>query len=170
VDPGSQTTGFGVVEMLGNRLVCVAHGTICAPRGEPLPARLAAIYRGLEGVLASHRPSAVGVESTFHARNIQSAFSLGQARGVALLAAELVGLPVREYTPMQVKSAVVGYGRAEKRQVQEMVRRLLALPSCAGTDASDALAVAICHLQTSRTLEAYERRAGPLAPAGQGSR
>ncbi|MBI5441185.1 MAG: crossover junction endodeoxyribonuclease RuvC [Deltaproteobacteria bacterium] len=155
IDPGSQTTGYGVVEARGNRLVCIAHGTICAPRRQTLPARLAAIYEGLKGVLEAHQPEEVGVESTFYGRNLQSAFSLGQARGVALLTAELSGRPIAEYTPMQVKAAVVGYGRAEKRQVQEMVRRILGLSSVVGTDASDALAVAICHLQTSRTLRAY---------------
>jgi crossover junction endodeoxyribonuclease RuvC len=109
------------------------------------------------------------VESTFYGRNLQSAFSLGQARGVALLTAELSVKPVAEYTPMQVKAAVVGYGRAEKQQVQEMVRRILGLATLAGTDASDALAVAICHLQTSRTLKAYapnRSRPGSVRPGG----
>jgi crossover junction endodeoxyribonuclease RuvC len=168
IDPGSQITGYGVVEARGNRLVCVASGTICAPRGQPLPARLAAIYQGLRGVLRDHEPEEVGVESTFYGRNLQSAFSLGQARGVALLTAELSGKPVAEYTPMQVKSAVVGYGRAEKGQVQEMVRRILALSSAPGADAADALAVAICHLQTSRTLRAYAP-ARPRSPSGRGA-
>jgi crossover junction endodeoxyribonuclease RuvC len=161
VDPGSRVTGYGIVEMEGNRLIHVAHGTIAPPAGEALPARLAAIYRGLSEVLQTHRPVEVGVEDIFHARNPQSALKLGQARGVALLAAEMASLPVIEYTPMQVKSAVVGYGRADKVQVQEMVRRLLALPETPGPDAADALAVAICHLQSSRTLKSYAvRRVG----------
>ena len=155
IDPGSQITGYGVVELTGNRLVHVAHGTITPPAREPLPVRLAAIYRGLRDIVEVHRPHEMGVENIFHARNAQSALKLGQARGVILLAAELGGMPVVEYTPMQVKSAVVGYGRAEKFQVQEMVRRLLALPERAGPDASDALAVAICHIQTSGTARAY---------------
>ncbi len=164
IDPGSQITGYGVVELQGSRLVCVAHGAIRAPRGESLPARLAAIYQRLGEVLTAHSPDSVGVESTFHARNLQSALSLGQARGIALLAAEMGGFPIAEYTPMQVKAAVVGYGRAEKAQVQDMVRRLLCLPEVAGTDASDALAVAICHLQTSRTLRAYGDRREAARP------
>ncbi len=164
IDPGSQITGYGVVELKGSRLVCVAHGAIRAPRGGSLPARLAAIYQRLGEVLSAYRPESVGVESTFHARNLQSALSLGQARGIALLAAEIGGFPIAEYTPMQVKAAVVGYGRAEKGQVQDMVRRLLCLPEVAGTDASDALAVAICHLQTSRTLQTYRSRGDAPSP------
>jgi len=161
VDPGSRTTGYGVVEMRGNRLVHVAHGAISGGREDALGPRLAAIYRGLRAVLETHQPQEVSVESIFHARNAQSALKLGHARGVVLLTAELTEVPVTEYTPMQVKSAVVGYGRADKCQVQDMVRRLLTLPEPAGADASDALAVAICHLQTRRTVQAYAlRRAG----------
>ena len=152
--------------MEGNRLVHVAHGVISPESAGALPARLADIYRGLQEVIGAHSPSEVGVESIFHARNPQSAIKLGQARGVALLAAQMAGLEVVEYTPMQVKSAVVGYGRADKVQVQEMVRRLLALPERPSPDASDALAVAICHLQTSRSPHALARRR--LRPAGRG--
>ena len=161
IDPGSRTTGYGVVEMRGNRLAHVAHGAISGGRDDALGPRLAAIYRGLREVLETYRPQEMSVEGIFHARNAQSALKLGHARGVVLLTAELTEVPVAEYTPMQVKSAVVGYGRADKRQVQDMVRRLLTLPEVVGTDASDALAVAICHLQTRRTVQAYAaRRAG----------
>ena len=158
IDPGSRTTGYGVVEMDGSHLTHVAHGAISSPAGAPAPQRLAVIYRGLCEVLADYAPEEVCVESIFHSRNSQTALKLGQARGVALLAAELRDLPVVEYAPMQVKSAVVGYGRAEKQQVQDMVRRLLRLPESIGTDAADALAVAICHVQTRSTAEAYLRR------------
>ncbi|GAB4265347.1 MAG: crossover junction endodeoxyribonuclease RuvC [Deferrisomatales bacterium] len=158
IDPGSRVTGYGVVEVAGNRLTHVAHGTIPCSDRLPMAGRLARIYRGLNRVLADHAPAEVGIESIFHSRNAQSALKLGHARGVALLVAELAGLAVVEYTPMQVKSAVVGYGRADKRQVQEMVRRLLALPEPAGPDASDALAVAICHAQTRGTLAAFAGR------------
>lgn len=158
IDPGSRITGYGVVDMDGNRLVHVAHGTLCGSPNDTLPERLVIIFRGLRTVLDEHDPLEVGIENIFHARNAQSALKLGHARGVALLAAQLRGLPVVEYTPMQVKSAVVGYGRAQKVQVQEMVRRLLCLPDRAGTDASDALAVAICHAQTRRTVEAFRGR------------
>ncbi|HEY6008758.1 MAG TPA: crossover junction endodeoxyribonuclease RuvC [Geobacteraceae bacterium] len=157
IDPGSRATGYGIIEMHGNRLAHVAHGTIATSSSDPLPARLAAIFLGLRDVLALHRPAEVGVENIFNAHNAQSALKLGHARGVALLAAELDRLPLEEYTPMQVKSAVVGYGHATKEQVQEMVRRLLALPERVGADASDALAVAICHAQTRSTLKAYAR-------------
>jgi crossover junction endodeoxyribonuclease RuvC len=155
IDPGSRTTGYGVVEMRGNRLVHVAHGAIAGGREAVLARRLGIIYRGLQEVLTAYRPAEVSIESIFHARNAQSALKLGHARGVALLAAELDDVPVVEYTPMQVKSAVVGYGKAEKVQVQQMVRRLLALETIAGADASDALAVAICHLQSRRTAVVY---------------
>lgn len=157
IDPGSRATGYGVVEMHGSRLVHVDHGTLCGAPDASLGARLLAVYRGLRQVIEVHAPQEVGIESIFHARNSQSALKLGHVRGVALLTAEMGGVPIVEYTPMQVKSAVVGYGKAEKHQVQEMVRRLLALPRCAGQDASDALAVAICHLQTRRTLAAVGR-------------
>lgn len=158
IDPGSRVTGYGVVEAAGNRLAHVAHGTIAVPPNAPMAERLAVIYRGLCEVVAGHGPAEVSIESIFHARNAQSALKLGHARGVALLAAELGGVPVVEYTPMQVKSAVVGYGRADKGQVQDMVRRLLCLADPACADASDALAVAICHVQTRRTTEAYAAR------------
>lgn len=158
VDPGSRATGYGVVEMVGNRLIHIAHGAITTPARSGLPERLAAIHRGLCEVLSAYLPAEVGVENIFHARNARAALMLGQARGVALLAVEMAGLPLVEYTPMQVKAAVVGYGKAEKHQVQDMVRRLLALPEAPGTDAADALAVAICHLQTSRTVRAYAGR------------
>ncbi|MBI5014250.1 MAG: crossover junction endodeoxyribonuclease RuvC [Deltaproteobacteria bacterium] len=167
IDPGSRATGFGVVDLTGNRLVHVACGAIHTPSRASAPERLAIIYRGLLDVIERHRPEEVGVESIFQARNARSALVLGQARGVALLSVELARLPIVEYTPMQVKLAVVGYGRAEKGQVQEMVRRLLALPEAAGPDASDALAVAICHLQTSRTARAVrERGAALVRPPG----
>lgn len=161
IDPGSRVTGYGVVEVNAGRLVHVAHGAIVSESGSPLAARLVAIYRGLSEAMEAYGPAEVSIESIFHARNVQSALKLGHARGVALLAAELGGVSVVEYSPMQVKLAVVGYGRADKRQVQDMVRRLLRLPEPAGPDASDALAVAICHAQTRRTADAYAgRRAG----------
>lgn len=157
IDPGTQNTGFGVVELSGTRLTYVAHGTIRSSAQLSLSARLARIYTQLRDALECHTPDEVSVESIFQARNAMTALKLGHARGVALLAVEQRGLPMAEYTPMQVKAAVVGYGRAEKHQVQEMVRRLLCLPEAPGADASDALAVAICHLQTRRTVEAYAR-------------
>ncbi|RMG86624.1 MAG: crossover junction endodeoxyribonuclease RuvC [Candidatus Dadabacteria bacterium] len=154
IDPGTGRTGYGVVEMEGNRLRHVAHGVIVTRAADGLPARLDRIFEGLLAVFEAHEPEEVGVEGIFHARNARSALTLGHARGAALLAAHRAGIPVVEYSPMQVKQAVVGYGGAEKHQVQEMVRRLLGLGRPAPADASDALAVAICHLQTARTRRA----------------
>jgi crossover junction endodeoxyribonuclease RuvC len=157
VDPGSRATGYGLVEFSGNRLRHVAHGVIKVGGEESMPARLAEIFNELTRVMTDFSPVEAGVETIFSAKNVQSAFKLGQARGVILLAAELRGIPVAEYSPTQVKNAVVGYGRAEKEQVQEMVRRFLALPKAAPSDASDALAVAICHGRTRSTLDAMKR-------------
>lgn len=157
VDPGTRATGWGVVEFEKNHLRHVAHGVIVTRPDSPLPERLATIFRGLGQVIADYRPDEAGVENIFTARNTQSALKLGHARGVILLCAELNGLHICEYTPQQVKSAVVGYGRAEKEQVQDMVRRLLALPKKAQADASDALAVAICHGRTRSTVAAMAR-------------
>ncbi len=154
IDPGTGRTGYGVVEIEGNRLRHVAHGVIVTRAADGLSERLGRIYTGLLEVFEAHLPAEVGVEGIFHARNARSALTLGHARGAALLAAHRAGLPVHEYSPMQVKLAVVGYGAADKRQVQEMVRRLLGLGRAAPADASDALAVAICHLQTARTRRA----------------
>lgn len=144
IDPGSRITGYGVVEHHSGRLRHIAHGTIVTGEGD-LAQRLRRIHDGLAAVIADTAPAAVAVEDIYVASNARSALKLGQARGVALLAGVLAGLPVFEYTAMQVKSAVVGYGRADKAQVQQMVKTLLALPAAAVTDASDALAVAICH-------------------------
>lgn len=159
VDPGSRLTGYGLVEFTGNRLRHVAHGVIKANAEESMPKRLALIFTELKRVISDYKPEEAGVENIFTARNSQSALKLGHARGVILLAAELQGVPVSEYTPLQIKSAVVGYGRAEKEQVQDMVRRLLALTKKAPADASDALAVAICHGRTRSTLSALHRSA-----------
>lgn len=159
VDPGSRLTGYGLVEFTGNRLRHVAHGAIKTDTGASFSARLAEIFRGLTQVISDFTPGEMAVENIFNAKNSQAALKLGHARGVALLAGELAGLPVHEYSATQVKMAVVGYGRAEKVQVQEMIKRLLALPKCAPADASDALAVAICHGRTRTTNAALQRTA-----------
>jgi crossover junction endodeoxyribonuclease RuvC len=149
IDPGSERTGYGCVETDGRRHRLVACGAITAAAGDSFPARLARIYRELTTVLARTRPDAVAVESVFHAVNARSALKLGHARGVALLAAVEAGCMVFEYSPAEVKRAVVGYGRAEKRQVQQMVKLLLGLDKPVSPfDASDALAVAICHVHS----------------------
>lgn len=148
VDPGTLATGWGVVDMTGNKLTHVAHGVIKTRPKAQLASRLAQIHEGLGEVITTYKPDEAGVENIFHARDPKAALKLGHARGVILLAIELAGIPMEEYMPLQVKSAVVGYGKAAKEQVQQMVMRLLALDKKAPTDASDALAVAICHSQS----------------------
>mgnify|MGYP001605903940 CR=1 FL=1 len=144
IDPGLRVTGFGVIERTGNRLAYVTSGCVRSGAGE-LAARLKTILDGLTEVIVLHRPGEVAVEKVFVNVNAQSTLALGQARGTAICAAVLAGLPVAEYTALQVKQSVVGRGHAAKEQVQHMVRRLLALPGDPSPDAADALACAICH-------------------------
>ena len=146
VDPGSQTTGWGVVEGDGRRYSLVAFGSIRASSGLKFSTRLLKMCTGLEEVIAQHRPDACALEDSFLATNVKVSMKLGQVRGVVLLVAERAALEIHEYSPRLIKQTVVGYGNAEKHQVQEMVRLLLALKSVpAPHDAADALAVAICH-------------------------
>ncbi len=145
IDPGSRITGYGLIEQRGNRLLHIDNGAIITRSGDDLSLRLKTIHDELCRVIGQYAPTALAVEQIFVAKNALSALKLGHARGAALLAGVNAGLPVAEYTAMQVKSAVVGYGRAGKEQVQQMVRALMKLPEIAQQDASDALAVAICH-------------------------
>jgi crossover junction endodeoxyribonuclease RuvC len=148
IDPGSRFTGFGVVDKEGNRLRHVANGVIVAHKGDPpFEERLVRIHAGLTEVIALHEPTVVAVEGIFHYKNALSALKLGHARGVALLTSRLAGLEVHEYKPTVVKQAVVGTGRADKQQVLRMICLLLGIPEPTNHDASDALAVAICHCQ-----------------------
>jgi crossover junction endodeoxyribonuclease RuvC len=150
IDPGSQRTGYGCVERIDSRHRLVICGSLSGPSHATFPDKLQAIHEGLVTLLERHKPDCVAVEGIFHARNVRSALKLGQARGVALLAASEAGVPVVEYAPAVVKRAVVGYGRAEKHQVQQMVKLLLGLDAPPTPhDVADALAVALCHLQTS---------------------
>ncbi|MGA8617864.1 MAG: crossover junction endodeoxyribonuclease RuvC [Candidatus Sulfotelmatobacter sp.] len=155
IDCGGEYTGYGVVEMhSGGQLVCLTCGAIKLSPREPLARRLLRIYDGLGMLIEEHRPDEVAIEGIFYALNVNSALKLGQVRGVAMLAAVAAGLEVAEYSPLTIKSSVVGYGRAEKQQVQHMVTRLLGLVEPPQPmDASDALAIAICHLHTASTLE-----------------
>jgi crossover junction endodeoxyribonuclease RuvC len=147
IDPGSERTGYGCIDTDGSRHRLVACGAISVPTRAAFAERLLAIHEGLRALLLEHHPDCVAIEDVFHARNVRSALKLGHARGVALLAATQAGVPVVAYTPAEVKRAVVGYGRAEKHQVQQMVCLLLGLASAPSPyDASDALAIAICHL------------------------
>jgi crossover junction endodeoxyribonuclease RuvC len=153
VDPGSITTGFGVVDFERGRLVLVEQGSIGTPRGAELGERLMLIHHALAEIISRTMPEAVAVESPFAGRNARSLIQLSHARGVILLAVQEAQLAVYEYAPRSVKSAVVGYGGAEKEQVAKMVRMLL--PGCVALkmspDASDALAIAICHAHTAGT-------------------
>lgn len=154
IDCGGEYTGYGVVEMLsGKKLCCLACGAIKLSAREPLPRRLSQIYMQLGAVISEHKPDEVAIEDVFYAVNAKSALKLGQVRGVAMLAAASAGLEVAEYSPLTIKASVVGYGRAEKEQVRHMVICLLNLPKPPEPlDASDALAIAICHLHTAGTL------------------
>jgi crossover junction endodeoxyribonuclease RuvC len=146
IDPGSIRTGYGCVDSDGRRCRLVACGALATPAKASLADRLSFIHDGLSRLIRDSAPACVVIENLFHARNVRSALVLVHARGVAVLAAVQAGLPVLEYTPAEIKLAVVGYGRAEKPQVQQMVRLLLALESVPTPhDAADALAVAICH-------------------------
>lgn len=149
IDPGSTRTGYGCVETDGTRHRLIACGAIAPPAGSSFSDRLHVIHTGLARLLAETAPDAVAVENLFHARNVRSALQLGHARGVALLAIVQAGLPVIEYTPAEIKLAVVGYGRADKVQVQQMVKVLLGLDTVPTPhDASDALAAALCHVHS----------------------
>jgi crossover junction endodeoxyribonuclease RuvC len=151
VDPGTAMTGYGVVERVGSVLRLVDYGCLETPSSHALPQRLLAIHDGLEELIRSHNPDLVGVERLFFNRNVQTAFAVGQARGVALLVAAQHGLPVLEFGPHEVKMAVTGYGRAPKEQVQKMVQLLLGMTVIPRPDdAADALAVAICSAHGQR--------------------
>jgi crossover junction endodeoxyribonuclease RuvC len=146
VDPGSIITGWGVVEMEGSQLRHVAHGTVGTSTALGQAERLRQIHRGIEQVIAQFCPAAVSLEKVFFSRNVQSALKLGQARGMALLAAAQNQIAVSEYTATEIKLAVVGYGHATKEQIQKMVSALLGLQGSLRADAADALAAAICHI------------------------
>jgi crossover junction endodeoxyribonuclease RuvC len=164
IDCGTEYTGYGIVDLLADsrnndsrnndRLVYIVCGAIKVSPREPMPTRLSRISIGLQELISRHCPDRVAIEDVFYAANVKSALKLGQVRGVAMLAAASAGLEVAEYSPLSIKSAVVGYGRAEKHQVQQMVMRLLNLDQIPEpADAADALAIAICHLHTAATKE-----------------
>jgi len=151
IDPGTAITGYGLVKGEGDDLSLVAYGAITTSSDWPLPERLQRIYQELMALIEDRQPTAVAVEELFFSKNVRTALSVGQARGVTLLAAANAGLPIHEYTPLQVKQAIAGYGRATKDQVQQMVRMLLALDSVPQPDdAADAIAVAICHIHSAK--------------------
>jgi len=151
VDPGTAITGYGVLQSDGDDLRTITYGAITTPADWLQPRRLQHIYAELSALIAKHQPTDAVVEKLFFSKNVRTALSVGQARGVALLAAAQAGLAIHEYTPLQIKQAVVGYGRAEKQQIQQMVKLLLQLDSIPQPDdAADALAVAICHAHSAK--------------------
>lgn len=150
IDPGIAIAGFGFIDKIGSKLVPVQYGSIETEARTAQELRLKQIYESACALMDKYKPDTVAVEKLFFNKNVTTAFAVGQARGVIILAAAQRGLPVSEYTPLQVKQAVVGYGKAEKRQVQEMVRMLLNLSAVPKPDdVADALAVAICHAHSS---------------------
>ena len=153
IDPGLRITGFGVIDKIGTRLVYVTSGCVKSGEGE-LPQRIKMLLEGLVEVIAANRPAQTAIEKVFVNVNPQSTLLLGQARGAAICAAVQAGLPVAEYTALQVKQAVVGGGKAAKEQVQMMVKRLLSLQGDPSPDAADALACAICHAHAGQGLGA----------------
>ena len=158
IDPGTASTGYGVLESAGTRLRALCSGVIQTPPGIPLERRLADIHTRVGTLLDAHRPDAIAIEELYFGANARTAFAVGQARGVVLLAAGQRGIPSRSYTPQQVKGAVCGHGRAGKEQVGRMVARLLDLPYPPSPDhAADALAVAICDVNRAPLTEAVSR-------------
>ena len=157
VDPGSRVTGYGLIEVVGSRQRCVAQDVIRLPE-RPLEQRLLVLLTRLRELIVEHRPDEVAMEEVFVRRNVASALVLGQARGAALCAVAEAGLPLHEYAPASIKLAVAGSGRAEKVQIQRMVRVLLNLPAAPAEDAADALACALCHAH-GRTLKLRTQKA-----------
>lgn len=153
IDPGTATTGYGILrEEIDGQLAVIDYGVIQTAADLPMPERLLELYRQLNEIILLHRPESGAVEKLFFQRNVRTAISVGQGRGVVLLALASQGITVGEYTPLEVKQAVAGYGMADKRQVQEMVRILLDLETIPKPDdAADALAIAICHIHTAHT-------------------
>lgn len=150
IDPGSHVTGYGVIERKGNHLLHVAHGEIKSKKDSPLSAMLIAVYQRLSEVIVKNSPQVIVLENIFYGKNVRSLIKQAQVRGVTIFAGADQGIPVCEYSPLEIKKAVVGYGRAEKRQVQVMVKAILNLPEIPPADAADALATAICHANFSK--------------------
>lgn len=156
-DPGTATTGYGVVESRGSRLTHVAHGILSTPPNTHFASRLRVLYEGCAELIALHRPDAVAIEKLYFVQNITTGIAVAQARGVIALAAAQAELPIGEYTPLEVKNAVTGYGKAAKHQVQEMVKILLNLETIPKPDdAADGLALAICQLHARNLPRAAE--------------
>jgi crossover junction endodeoxyribonuclease RuvC len=161
IDPGTHRCGYGAVIRRGNRYLHVAHGVARAPAQAELPIRLAAIAEVLEGVLREYSPTSVAIEQAFFHRDAQAALMIGHARGVAMLIAARAGLPVAEYSPAMVKRSIVGSGKADKNQVNRMIQAILGLDAPPPLDASDALAIAICHASAMSVAQALSAATPP---------
>jgi len=157
IDPGSSVTGYGIIERHGDQLFHVENGEISISSKNSFPQSLKRIYDGLQSIILKYLPGVIAVEDLFFHKNVKTALKLGHVRGIAILAGVNAGLDVYEYSPMETKQAVVGYGKATKEQIQIMVKELLNLPEAVPFDASDALAVAICHIHTMNMREALKR-------------
>ncbi|MFH2012487.1 MAG: crossover junction endodeoxyribonuclease RuvC [Pseudomonadota bacterium] len=157
VDPGNSITGYGIIEELRGSLIHVHNGCISSSLNSSFPYCLKKIYTDLEKVISDYSPDVMVIENLFFHKNVKTALKLGHARGVAILTALNAGLDVYEYSPMEIKQAVVGYGRATKNQIQTMVKQLLNLPETVPFDPSDALAVAICHIHSVNMREALRQ-------------
>jgi crossover junction endodeoxyribonuclease RuvC len=150
VDPGSLVTGYGLLEKKGNRITCVHLGAITSTRHVPFYERIHKIFRSMVEIMEHYRPQEMAIEDVFFAKNVKSALKIGHARGAVLVAAIESGVKIFEYTPLEIKKSVVGYGRATKEQVHSMVQVILGLKTQKGLDTSDALATGICHLNWTR--------------------
>ena len=159
IDPGSRITGYGLIESDGQRSVHIEHGALRL-QGEELPPRLGEIFSRVSGLIEQHRPEVMAIEQVFVSKNASSALKLGQARGAAICAAIQYGLSVAEYTPTRIKQSVVGTGRADKSQIQQMVKMILSLSEIPQADAADALAVALSHAHTQATLSRHQTAGG----------
>ena len=154
IDPGSRITGYGLVEKKNNIVTCIQAGTISSPGKIPFYERIHKIFQSMVEIMEHYQPEEMAIEDMFFAKNVKSSLKLGHARGAALIAAVQCGVKVYEYTPLEIKKSVVGYGRASKEQVSSMVQVILKLTKKYGPDTTDALAAAICHLNWTR----YEKR------------
>lgn len=158
LDPGTATTGVGIIQVLGNQFKAINYGTILTPADLAMEQRLVMIYNQLNAIIDAYRPEQVAVEKLFFNRNVTTGITVGQARGVLLLACAQKKVEIAEYTPLEVKQALVGYGRAEKKQIQHMVKAFLGLKEIPKPDdAADALAIAICHTHYHQTTVRSQR-------------
>ena len=164
IDPGLAIVGFGLIEAETGKTQMLQYGAVTTPAGLPLAARLVQLERDMEELIAQLRPEAIAVEELFFSNNITTGIAVAHGRGVILCTAEKMGVPIYEYTPMQVKQAVVGYGLAEKKQVMDMVRRILSLQAVPKTDAAaDAVAIALCHARSATSLIHQQERFDPCS-------